>query len=174
MPNSKQPQNCRKKKNYPATKNSQKTSTRNIKQSPSPKLDSFLPLLSSPVSSGGPQEERLERERAQLLVGGGGIRRDDAQREPIAEERELLEAEGPAGDGAVEGGGVAGDQLGGAVEGLRGGDVEVPEGRVHGRPQVRHSLGRRLERKLSVLCAAGVLLPLFLICERPACFVCFE
>lgn len=91
-----------------------------------------------PVSSGGPEEEGLERERAQFLAGGGGVRRDDAQREAVPEERELLEAEGAAGDGAVGRGGVAGDVPGVAVEGLRGGDVEVPEGGVHGRPQVRH------------------------------------
>lgn len=149
MPKSEQPKNCRKETTR--QQNSQENFNANNQTDSIAKHDPFPPF-SSPVRNGGSEEERLEGEGAQFLVRGGGIRRDDAQREPITEERELLEAEGSAGDGAVERGGVAGDQLGGAVEGLRGGDAEVPEGRVHGGPQLRHA---ELWAAAGVECAFG-------------------
>lgn len=68
------------------------------------------------------------------------IRRDEAEREASPENGELLKTEHAAGFGSVERDWSSGDELGGAIESARGGNVKVPEGGVHGRPQVRHFL----------------------------------
>lgn len=52
-------------------------------------------------------------------MGSRRVRRNDTEREPISQKRELLNSEGSAGSGAVERKWVAGDDLGGAFEGVR-------------------------------------------------------
>ena len=91
-----------------------------------------------PVRSGGTEEEGLERERAQVLGRRRRVRRDEAERKAVPQERDLLKPQGSAGARAVHGDGLAGHGLRHAVKDLRRRHVQVPERRVHGRPKSRH------------------------------------
>ena len=68
----------------------------------------------------------------------GGEGRKNSEGKSIAEEGDLLNPQGAAGSSSVEREWFAGNSLGGSDEGLRGGNVEIPEGGIHGGSEVRH------------------------------------
>ena len=56
--------------------------------------------------------ESLERERAQVLVRGGGVRGYEAKREAAVHDSQLLDADGSAGSSPVHREWLAGHRLG--------------------------------------------------------------
>ncbi|KAL5974988.1 hypothetical protein ACLOJK_031664 [Asimina triloba] len=82
------------------------------------------------------QQDRLESEGAEFFVLGGRDDRD--KRKSVAQEAKLQSARGAAPRACGDGEEVARHPPRRAVQRLRAWDAEIPEGCVHGQPQVRH------------------------------------
>ena len=95
-------------------------------------------LLLLPVGRGRTEQERVERERAESLVGRRSKSRDGSERKAFPEKRELLNPVRAACSCTVHGKWLAGNRTSSAFEGLRWRKVLVPKDWVNCWVEVRH------------------------------------